>query len=159
MGTAQLTAIALQMSNTAHHAWVLRWMLLKRSGVPYHSNNLRAAAHVVLIAALCEGPVMLLLGAPLALRKIAPNSWYGLRTGKTLSDAGIWYQTNAFSGKAIMAAGFAMLALAAAGTALERTPGVSAGVLLLYSCVAEILPLAFALVFSLVHASRLRRID
>jgi uncharacterized membrane protein len=44
------------------------------------------------------GLVILILGIPLLLGKVPPNSLYGLRTQKTLDDEQIWYQANRFAG-------------------------------------------------------------
>lgn len=49
------------------------------------------------------------LGAPLALRAVRPNRWYGVRTSKTLTDLQIWYDVNSTGGKALIVAGIASL--------------------------------------------------
>jgi uncharacterized membrane protein len=54
--------------------------------------------------------VMIPLGIPMMLRKIKPNLIYGFRTRKTLSDPEIWYEANAYAGKAMVVAGTVSLA-------------------------------------------------
>lgn len=44
---------------------------------------------------ICLGIVSLLLMAiaiPLALQKVKPNRWYGVRTVRTFNDDGQWYR-------------------------------------------------------------------
>lgn len=45
------------------------------------------------------GVLFVLLGIPLAKRRVPPNRWYGFRTPKTLSDPHIWYEANEYAGK------------------------------------------------------------
>ena len=49
--------------------------------------------------------VFVVLGIPLAMRKVGPNGWYGVRTEETLSNTESWYRVNALGGKAFIAAG------------------------------------------------------
>ena len=51
------------------------------------------------------------LGVPLALRRVRPNRWYGLRTPATLADEWVWYEANAISGRNVIALGFLLLLL------------------------------------------------
>ncbi len=48
---------------------------------------------------------------PLTMGLVKPNSQFGLRTAKTLSDPHIWEVTNRFGGWAIIIAAFVGLAL------------------------------------------------
>ena len=45
------------------------------------------------------------LSIPLVLRRVPPNSLYGCRTTKTLSDPKIWYEVNHVSGKDFLVSG------------------------------------------------------
>jgi uncharacterized membrane protein len=45
------------------------------------------------------------LSVPLILRWVKPNGIYGFRTPKTLSDERIWYDANAYAGRALLAVG------------------------------------------------------
>jgi hypothetical protein len=45
------------------------------------------------------------LSVPLIRRKIRPNAWYGFRVRQTLDDSEIWYATNAYAGKYLLAVG------------------------------------------------------
>ncbi len=47
---------------------------------------------------LC-GLVFIGISIPLVFEKIPPNSWYGFRVPKTLSNREIWYKANKFMGK------------------------------------------------------------
>jgi uncharacterized membrane protein len=58
------------------------------------------------------GGLLMLAGAPLALEKVAPNRWYGLRTRKTLSSASVWYPINRVLGYDLLAAGAVVAAVA-----------------------------------------------
>ena len=40
------------------------------------------------------GFVLIAISIPLIMRKVPPNSFYGCRTRKTLSDPKIWYEAN-----------------------------------------------------------------
>jgi uncharacterized membrane protein len=60
-----------------------------------------------------------LLGVPLALRRVAPNRKYGWRTPRTLSDEPSWYEANVVLGQGLIAAGVLGLAfLVAAHTGI-----------------------------------------
>jgi uncharacterized membrane protein len=60
------------------------------------------------------GLLMAGLSIPLILRRVKPNSLYGFRTPKTLSNERIWYDTNAFAGRLILGLGtaFALASIA-----------------------------------------------
>ena len=45
------------------------------------------------------------LSIPLILGRVPPNSFYGCRTRKTLSDPKIWYEANRISGKDFLISG------------------------------------------------------
>lgn len=47
-------------------------------------------------------------GVPLFRGQVKPNSWYGCRTTKTLSDEKIWYVVNRVTGRDMIAAGIAV---------------------------------------------------
>jgi hypothetical protein len=44
------------------------------------------------------GFASLVLGLPLARRRVPPNRWYGLRLPATLANPTIWYEANAVCG-------------------------------------------------------------
>jgi SdpI/YfhL protein family len=73
---------------------------------------------------LVDGLLFAAIGVPLALDKVPPNSWYGFRTPKTLSDPDIWYAINRSSGIDLMIAGAAIagLSLALEVTLKNRSP-------------------------------------
>jgi uncharacterized membrane protein len=74
----------------------------------------------VLFAAV--GLVSILVGLPLARRRVRPNRWYGLRVPATFADEYVWYEANAVAGRDLMALG-AVLLLVALG--LPRAASVS----------------------------------
>ncbi len=55
------------------------------------------------------GLVILVLGIPLYLGKVPPNSLYGLRTRKTLENKEIWYRANRFAGLVLVLGGGVVL--------------------------------------------------
>ena len=59
-----------------------------------------------------SGALLVLLGLPLMMRKIGPNSLYGVRTPATLRSKTVWYDTNAMSGKYFSVAGALTLLVA-----------------------------------------------
>lgn len=54
---------------------------------------------------IVDGILLIALGVPLLQGQISPNSWYGFRTRKTLSDEKIWYAVNRVAGKDMILAG------------------------------------------------------
>lgn len=67
----------------------------------------------VVTAALIFTAVGLLsvgLGVPLLRGRVRPNSWYGCRTEKTLSDEEVWYAVNRVTGRDLVACGVALVA-------------------------------------------------
>jgi uncharacterized membrane protein len=63
---------------------------------------------LALIAYVVPG-LAVVFGIPMALRLIPPNRFYGYRTRKTLSSAGVWYRANRVSGWSLVIAGMAAL--------------------------------------------------
>jgi uncharacterized membrane protein len=51
------------------------------------------------------GIVFVGLGIPLLLGRVPPNSWYGCRTNKSLSEERIWYAINRVTGKDLILTG------------------------------------------------------
>ena len=54
---------------------------------------------------IVDGVLLIALGIPLLQGQVSPNSWYGFRTRKTLSDEKIWYAVNRIAGKDMVLAG------------------------------------------------------
>ena len=54
---------------------------------------------------IVDGVLLIALGVPLLQGQVPPNSWYGFRTRKTLSDEKIWYAVNRVAGKDMVLAG------------------------------------------------------
>ena len=79
------------------------------------------------------------LGVPLVRGKVAPNTLYGCRTRRTLSDPKLWYEANRSSGRDFLISGAILLAasLAALAFARDRDPArvVAALLAVLLLCV------------------------
>jgi uncharacterized membrane protein len=58
------------------------------------------------------GLLFMILGIPLALRRVPPNRWYGLRVAATFASQEVWYEANAVSGRALIGLGVVLLGLA-----------------------------------------------
>ena len=56
------------------------------------------------------GAMNVVIGVPLAKRRVGPNRWYGFRTRKTFSDPAIWYEANRILGIDLIVAGATLLA-------------------------------------------------
>jgi uncharacterized membrane protein len=55
------------------------------------------------------GIVFIALGIPLFQGRVPPNSWYGCRTTRTLSDEKIWYAVNRVTGKDMILIGILVI--------------------------------------------------
>jgi uncharacterized membrane protein len=67
------------------------------------------------------------LSIPLIHKAVPPNSTYGFRTRKTLSNEAVWYEANVFAGWALLIAaaiGAALLGAVASGVLPSVVPGV-----------------------------------
>jgi uncharacterized membrane protein len=64
----------------------------------------------ILFAAL--GLLLIVIGRPLARRRIGPNRWYGLRVPATFADEKVWYEANAAMGRDLIALGVLLAVLA-----------------------------------------------
>jgi hypothetical protein len=68
--------------------------------------------HVILLA---SSLLLVGFGLPMALRKVPPNGWYGLRVPITLRSRPAWYAGNAHWGRWIVAGGLLSLPIAIYG--------------------------------------------
>jgi len=55
------------------------------------------------------GALSVVLGVPLAGRRVPRNRWYGLRIPATFADEHIWYQANAVTGRDLIVVGVVVL--------------------------------------------------
>ena len=92
----------------------------------------------ILVLYVAIGLLLILVAIPLIRKKIKPNHLYGFRVPQTLNDPEVWYATNAFAGKRMIAAGICTV-LAALGFYL--VPGITVDTYA-WACLA-----VFALVF------------
>ena len=63
-------------------------------------------------AAMLQGLIMILIAMPLLYNAIGPNRFYGFRTRKTLSRLDLWYKTNKYAARELVAAGMVIITLA-----------------------------------------------
>lgn len=66
------------------------------------------------------GVLFIALGVLLLRGRVRPNSWYGCRTEKTLSDEKGWYAINRVTGRDLVAAGIAVVVSSLALTIFGR---------------------------------------
>jgi uncharacterized membrane protein len=64
------------------------------------------------------GILTVVIGLPLADRRVPRNRWYGVRTCATLEDEHVWYEVNALAGRDLAALGLLVIGLAIALSAL-----------------------------------------
>jgi len=85
------------------------------------------------------GLVLVGFGVPLLRGRVRPNSWYGCRTEKTLSDEKVWYAVNRVTGRDLVAGGIAVVAssllLLAFGRGVDPDRAVLVLLLVLLLCV------------------------
>jgi uncharacterized membrane protein len=67
----------------------------------------------LLILYLVSGGFLILISLPLLAEKIKPNSLYGFRVSQTLDDPKIWYATNKYAARWLIAAGVSIVLAAA----------------------------------------------
>ena len=58
------------------------------------------------------GLLSIVIGLPLARRRVPPNRWYGVRLPATLADAYVWYAANATCGRDLVVLGAVVAAVA-----------------------------------------------
>ena len=56
----------------------------------------------ILIMESLTGLLLIGLSIPLIQRRVPPNHWYGFRVPRTLRSASVWYDANAYAGKALI---------------------------------------------------------
>jgi uncharacterized membrane protein len=57
------------------------------------------------------GLLLMIIGWPLATRRVPPNRWYGLRVRATFADEHVWYEANAATGHSLMLLGAGLMAI------------------------------------------------
>lgn len=87
----------------------------------------------------------ILLGFPLAVKLIGPNSTYGFRTAKTLESASVWYSVNFIGGLSMIIAGVVSIALI---TSLYKRPHASPLTKLIISAIISVSLLIIAIIFA-----------
>jgi uncharacterized membrane protein len=80
--------------------------LLAKAG----TSNYVSHRTLVLGVGLALGVLVLALGVPLALKKVRPNRWYGLRAALAYESGSKWYRANRILGRALIVAGLVSIA-------------------------------------------------
>lgn len=62
-----------------------------------------------LVVYLAIGLILTIGGIPLAMRKVKPNPWFGLRTKSTMSNERLWYEANACGGRILVVGGLVVI--------------------------------------------------
>ena len=96
-----------------------------------------------------QSVVFIGLGIPLAAGRVAPNSLYGFRTPRTLSDAAAWYAANRVCGWWCIATGLATLLVTAFAASTGIKPPAS-----VYLTIATLLAGVLGMVVHGLVASR-----
>ncbi|OLC37588.1 MAG: hypothetical protein AUH81_05900 [Candidatus Rokubacteria bacterium 13_1_40CM_4_69_5] len=58
------------------------------------------------------GLLSIVIGLPLARRRVPPNRWYRVRLSATMADEYVWYAANATCGRDLMVLGVVVAAVA-----------------------------------------------
>jgi MFS family permease len=106
---------------------------------------------VLLLGYVVAGLVLAALSVPLIRRRVGPNAWYGFRVRRTLQDAAVWYEVNAYAGRRLFVAG---LVTAAAALALALVPGLSVDLYALACLAAALVAIGVAIVQSFRYLRR-----
>lgn len=99
-----------------------------------------------------SGLLLTVIAIPLVQRRIKPNLWYGFRTKRTLSNAQVRYEVNAYAGKRLFASGIVTV-LAALG--LYLVPGLTVEGYTLGMTIFALGPLTIALAQSFRYLKQL----
>lgn len=98
--------------------------------------------------------IIAVVAVPLILRKIPPNGFYGFRTAKTLGDRTIWFEANAYAGKAMIVAAIAMFSLSWGLIGLAAS-GMPKNALATFGIIFEIAPMLVATIFAFRYLRKL----
>ncbi|MFH2096874.1 MAG: SdpI family protein [Bacteroidota bacterium] len=114
---------------------------------------------ILSIVNLAMGLLMAGIGTPMAKGKIKPNTLYGFRTKKTLSDEKIWYPANAYAGKSLIYAGIATCILSAIFAILDKTTALfvnfSETAALIVFCIVLFVPIVVMTVACMMYLKKL----
>lgn len=92
------------------------------------------------------GVIYTALGVPLALGRVAPNGWYGVRIPKTMENQDVWYSVNRTCGRAMIACGGLSLVIA---FLLHVVWGTESAAMLMVPIVVQILLIVVSIVVTL----------
>lgn len=78
---------------------------------------------------ICVGALFVLLGVPLAQRKVPRNHLYGARFAQTLADEGVWWKVNERVGAQMIYLGASTVLAGVASSYMFRGLGTAAQVI------------------------------
>jgi uncharacterized membrane protein len=64
------------------------------------------------LVSVAIGALSIVVGVPLASRRVPRNRWYGLRIPATFADEHVWYEANAVTGRDLIVVGIVLLLVA-----------------------------------------------
>ena len=99
------------------------------------------------------GLLLVALCVPMMYDKIPPNSFYGFRTPRTLSDPNIWYPANRVAGRNLALAGLIVIITALVVFAMQK--GIHPKTAALSLLVVSLASLTGAVVHSLMALRRM----
>ncbi len=91
------------------------------------------------------GLLLSLIALPMVANLIKPNLFYGFRVKQTLEDPEVWYKTNHYAGKHLLASG---IFISGSAITLSFIPGISVDVYALLTAAVAFLALGFSVVRS-----------
>ncbi len=98
-----------------------------------------------LVTILAVSLLGVVIAIPLALRKVSRNPLYGFRTPRTLADDYVWYEANAYFGRAFV---IACIITMVTVLGLYAVPNISANFFFVASIVALVVPSAVATILA-----------
>ena len=106
---------------------------------------------------LSVGALIVILGIPLILEKVKPNSVYGFRTVKTMSDEKIWYPANKYSGKLMIITGMIMILASAIllCTNFGKAMPNAKTIVPLVALAVMLIPIIFMIIASVLYLKKL----
>ena len=116
----------------------------------------RAFSWIAGVSTASMGILLIALSVPTLLGRIPPNSLYGFRTSKTLSNPNTWYAANVFASKVTIGIGVVMFLLGGLQVYLAYRRVLSQRDVGLLWALSELGPLCVLVVILLIYNLKLR---
>jgi hypothetical protein len=97
----------------------------------YRCGGAEMAGWIGVVYPVLVGVVFVVLGVPLARRRIKRNSWYGYRIRITLKDEAIWYPVNERGGRHLVVLGSSLIVVGLLGLFFTGNEGTQRDLLIL----------------------------